>query len=366
MRKAICRGIGAGLALMLAAHGAGAKEDPVPAKEVVQTVQAVPSGAAIALEKIEIRIGNEIVSTSDIEEPMRQYREHFSLQLRGSELEAKMRETREKHIDRLIESKLLLLEAREQKIELQDSLVDEQLDKEIENVRAQFPSHQAFKEQLAKEHLTESEFREKRKGMIRENILRQRLLQSKIQEFKTGAEVSDAQLEAYYEENRKKFTRPVRAEVRQIFVTRPDTEMSNEDFQRAYQEKRQKIRRAQAELKSGKPFTEVARKYSEHKPTAEKGGDIGWLEEGGVGLPEFEKAAFQQVPIGQYSEILETAKGFFIIQVQDKQPGGQMPLEEVRGRIRQEIMAESSEKRYQAWIETLKKKYKIIYPSNHS
>jgi len=345
---------------------AAADEAPV-AKSVIQTAtKVVPAGAPVVVNKIEIWVGNEIITTLDIETPLKQYREHFSLEFRGPELEEKMKEVRSRHVERMIESKLLLLEARDQKIEVQDTLVEEQVQKEMEALQAQFPTHQAYKEQLAKDHLTEAEFRKQREQVVRETLMRQRLLQTKIQEFKTGVEVSDKQLKDYYEKRKEKFTRPSRVHLRQIFVARPDTGLSADEFKRRDAMARRKIQQALDELKAGKDFADVARRYSEHKVTAEKGGDIGWIEEGDIELPQFEKIAFYKLTPGQYSGIIDTVRGYFVIQLEDKQQGGQMPFAEVRGRIRKEMMAESSDKRYKAWLETLKKKFKVKYAEKSS
>ncbi|MCK5241321.1 peptidylprolyl isomerase [bacterium] len=359
MKNTICYIIIPGL-LFGSVTQVSATDKVIPATEVIQEAnQVVASGPAVEIDRIEIWIANEIITTKDITAPMRQYREHLSLKHRGPELEAKLKETRELHIERMIEGKLLLLEAREQEYDLSDTIVDEQVDKEIENMRSQFPSRQAFKAELAKEHLNETDFRKERKQMVHENLLRQRLLQTKIQEFKTGVEVTDTQLQEYYKQAVEKFTQPSRAHLSQIFVARPDVNLPGNVFKQKYQAARTKIRQARNALQAGTPFTEVARQYSEHKITAEKGGDIGWVEEGNIGMPEFEKVAFKTLAVGKYSEVVETVRGFFIIQLLDKQPGGQLPFEEVRGRIRKEMMAESSDKRYKAWLETLKKKFKV-------
>jgi parvulin-like peptidyl-prolyl isomerase len=361
MRKRMKHLLAAAL-LLAAVKTTLAVEEIQKAKEVIQVANKVVTvGAPVLVDKIEIRVGNEIITTQDIELPLAQFREQLSVRFRGAELEAEVEEARKKHIERLIEAKLLLLEARDQEIELKDTLVEEQVEKEIRELRAQFPTHQAYQEQLAQEHLTEAEFKQQRKDMVHVTMLRQQLLQSKIREFKTGIEVSDAQLQKYYESHKDKFYQPSRAKIRQIFVARPDTGLPEAEFKSRYQAARIKIQTALNELKAGKSFENVARRYSEHKPSADKGGDIGWIEEDAIGLPAFEKASFQQLEIGQQSEILDTVRGFFIVRLEDKQPGGLLPLVEVRGRIRQEMMAESSEKRYHAWLDTLKKKYKVQY-----
>lgn len=345
----------------LATGPAFAATDAASAGTTPAAVRAVPAGAPVAWNRIEIRVGSEIITTQDLEEPIRQIRERLSLELRGAELDAKVEEYRKLNLERAIENKLLLLEAQEQKIEVQDSVVEEQADKEIEALRAQFPSAKAFREKLKQEHLTEQDFRKLRQQLTKEMILRQRLLQTKMQELKTGAEVTEAQLKAYYQEHRKDFQRPSRARVSQIFVARPDTGLPTDEFTARDQQARTKIQAAASRLKQGADFSQVVREYSEHAATKDRGGDIGWIEPGDTGLREFEKTVFGTLPLGKPSGVVDTARGYFIVRVEDRQSGGQMPFEEVQGQLRKLIMEQGSEKRYQAWIESLKQKYKVEY-----
>ncbi len=350
---ALIAGLGTGTAL--------AAEAP-PAGSTIQTAaKAVPAGPAENVDRIEIRVGNEIITTLDIEEPLTQLRARFSQELRGEELEKKMEEIRGLHLKRLVESKLLLLEARKQEIEVGDAVVDEQADKEMETLRAQFNSSQAFKAQMAKEHLTEAEFKAYRKKLVRENLLRQRLLQMKMQELKTGAEVTNEQLRDYYEKHRQEFLRPTRVRLRQVYVARPDVSLPSDEFALRNRQALAKIRAAREQIRGGKSFETVAKNYSEHAATRERGGDIGWIEEGDVGLPEFERAVFKQLKLGRVSGVIDTARGYFVVKLEDRQAGGVAPYDEVQGMIRKKIMAEGSEKRYDIWIKTLKKKFKVAY-----
>jgi len=117
---------------------------------------------------------------------------------------------------------------------------------------------------------------------------------------------------------------------------------------------------ALAQLRAGKDFAAVALHYSEHRVTAEKGGEVGWLEKGEIGLPEFDREVFEKLRVGQTSGVIGTARGFFIVHLEDRQPGGVIPFDEVKGRIRQKLMNEGSEDRYRAWVESLKQKYPVV------
>lgn len=332
------------------------------AKEVrADAAQVIPTGPPVIVNQIEIKVGNEIITTVEIEAPLEQLQHYLKQEFRGEALQEKMIMAREEHVKKLIEGKLLLLEARQQKIEIPDAMVKENAEKEIEQLKSKFPSEEAFRKQLAIEHLNEYELLRQREKLVRENLMRQKLLQQKLQEFKTGAEISDETLKEYYEKNKEKFHSPGRARIKQIYVERPSTNLSNDDFMVKDNQAQAKISEARRLLQQGRTFAAVASQYSEHKLSAERGGDIGWIEAGDLGFPELEKAIFKQLALGALSDVVDTARGYFLIKVMDRQDGQTIPFEEVRGRIRQSVMAEGSEKRYNTWIESLKDNYKVVY-----
>jgi len=66
-------------------------------------------------------------------------------------------------------------------------------------------------------------------------------------------------------------------------------------------------------IKKGGNFEELAKTSSEHKETAKKGGDIGWLAMSGNFPPEFKDAAFAIKADGIVSEPVKTKFGWHII-----------------------------------------------------
>lgn len=97
------------------------------------------------------------------------------------------------------------------------------------------------------------------------------------------------------------------------------------------------------EVKAGKDFAELARKYSEDEDTAKNGGDLDYFSRGRM-VPEFEGAAFAMEP-GATSDLVKTQYGFHIIKVVDKRPASIKPLEEVQQQITDQILWEKAQAR---------------------
>ncbi len=94
--------------------------------------------------------------------------------------------------------------------------------------------------------------------------------------------------------------------------------------------------KAQAEsllkqINGGANFAELAKKYSEDTGSADKGGDLGWIERGQT-LPEFERVAFSLKP-GETSGIVKTEVGYHIIRVIAHEDAHLPSFDEVKAQI---------------------------------
>lgn len=100
-----------------------------------------------------------------------------------------------------------------------------------------------------------------------------------------------------------------------------------------------KIDELYSKLKEGEKFEEVARKYSDDKPSAEKGGQLQWFN-GTSPIPaDFQKAAFALQNNGDYSEPFTTPYGYHIVKRLDKK--GLASFDEMKGEIKQRIAKDS-------------------------
>lgn len=116
-----------------------------------------------------------------------------------------------------------------------------------------------------------------------------------------------------------------------------------------------KIDEIYAKLQAGAKFDDMARQFSDDKPSAEKGGQLQWF--GSSRMPiEFEKASFALKNNGDYSQPFETKYGWHIVKRLDKK--GLLSFDEMKGDLKQRISKDSRSQAGQAsLIENLKKEY---------
>ncbi|GAA5233794.1 SurA N-terminal domain-containing protein [Verticiella sediminum] len=151
--------------------------------------------------------------------------------------------------------------------------------------------------------------------------------------------VSDDALASYYEQNKNRYTSPERRRVSHILI---QPEGQGEAAVAAA--------RAEAEALLGKlraqpdSFAEVAREASQDSGTAAQGGDLGWLDRGMM-VPAFENAAFA-LKQGEISEPVQTDFGIHLIKADEVQPSQVQPLAEVRDRLLEEIRNQQAGERF--------------------
>jgi peptidyl-prolyl cis-trans isomerase D len=120
-----------------------------------------------------------------------------------------------------------------------------------------------------------------------------------------GPEVSDQQLQQYYDSHKDDYKTDERASLECVIFSKKPSE---DDWLRVKKE----ADAIKARIDAGEDFAELAKAYSEDG-SAKNGGDLGKFKKGSM-VPEFEQAAFALEP-GQVSEPVRTRFGWHIIKV---------------------------------------------------
>jgi peptidyl-prolyl cis-trans isomerase D len=154
-----------------------------------------------------------------------------------------------------------------------------------------------------------------------------------FEQFSGPVQLTDKEVEDYYSANRAtKFTTPKQAKVRYIMV-RLDAGADAKQKEAA----QALANRIVAEARGGKNFADLAKKESQD-PSAEKGGEIGWLNQGQ--LPEALDKQIFALAKGEISEPIETPVGFHIVKVEDIKEEKTLSLAEAKPVITRELKLE--------------------------
>lgn len=261
-------------------------------------------------------------------------------QAQGMEINAEQQGILEEQlVDQLIARELVLQDGAARGI----APTDEEVQAELDAIRGQFPSEEAFQEALAQQNLTLDEIERN----IAEQIIIEEILESDVL---AEAMVDEAAAREFYEDNPSFFETPDQVRASHILLL---TQGATED-ERA--EARETIETILSELQDGGDFEALAREYSEDG-TAERGGDLGFFGRGQM-VPEFEQAAFD-LSVGETSGIVETQFGFHIVRVTDRMDAGTQSFDEVRGQIEQFLGQEVQQDAFESYIERLREDAEI-------
>ncbi len=250
------------------------------------------------LDRVVAVVDKEIILLSELEAQLQLY----SIQTRTNLSDEAVRDSlREEFLDRMIEDKVLLVEAeRDTSINITNKEVDEALTKQIETIRSQFPSEDAFQEQLRSEGLTLKGLRDQYRDEVKNQILKDMLIQKRL----AGVRVSSGEVKRFYDENKESLPeKPAGVRLSHILLDAQPGQATRDSLL-------QYVGLILQKVIEGEDFGLLAKTYSDD-PSGSEGGDLGWFSRGEM-VPEFEDAAFGLQP-GQISDVVESPFGFHII-----------------------------------------------------
>jgi peptidyl-prolyl cis-trans isomerase D len=138
--------------------------------------------------------------------------------------------------------------------------------------------------------------------------------------------VKDEDLQAWYEKNKNRYSENEKRHGHHILIAIQDAKDPKSDAAALA-----KAQQVLAELKSGKDFGELARKYSADPGSAAQGGDLGWAERNAYVAP-FSDALFSMQP-GQLSDPVKSQYGYHIIRLDEIRPAHVLTLADGRAKI---------------------------------
>ncbi len=327
--------------------------------------QSKPAASAVSLPDPVAVVEGEKISRADLEEAFNNV--VASSGMKADELSAEQKIAGYREIlDALIIDKLVGRKA--SSVEVPDAEVDA----EIARVKAQFPSEDVFKAEMAKANETDASFRE----MVKKMLQQQKWMQSQVGD---SAKIDDAEIQKFYEEHKKEFERPETVRASHILIRVPENasdEVVAEKKQAAIAAlQRVNAQSATAEagglvagiksLFGSKPeqpaedtFAIVAKEVSEEPGAKESGGDLNFFPKERM-VPEFAEAAFAMQKGEISKEPVRTQFGWHIIKVTDRRDAGVMPFEEVKTQIGSYLEGSKRPQAERAIIDRLRSEAKV-------
>lgn len=270
----------------------GCKEHPAPAP-----APSASSSLPTASGPIAARVGSEVVTVAEVEAEIRKMPEAARAAYQETEAKKKL-------IQRLAQSKLLALVARER------GLLD---DPEVRRVVNQ--------------------------------ALVNRLLEREVDEALKEVRIAPAEVDRYLKEHPGELSRPDEVHAAMIVVANADD-----------------ARRLLPQARAAQDAQAFGKLATEHSTDASRrhAGDLGFFAAASTAQPqEVVEAAFALKAPGDTAGPIETDQGFAIVRLLEKRAGYERPLETVRPRVEAKLREKLRTKRIEELVQSLKKDHPI-------
>lgn len=199
------------------------------------------------------------------------------------------------------------------------------------------------------------------------------------QNFKQDVKVDDAAITRHYEQNRERFVTPEQASIEYLELSAQDLakgiQPDEQALRKLYEELRanfsvgeqrrvshilftlppnaddktitaakDKAEGALKRLRAGEPFAKLAKEYSQDTATAQKGGDLGFVEPGM--LDPMVESALSAVKPGEPGELVQGTSGFHIVKVTEVKPARVKTFDEVRAELEAEYRQRTAQQQF--------------------
>lgn len=202
-----------------------------------------------------------------------------------------------------------------------------EIDARENQLKANF-SGDTWSQMLASRGLTESDVR----GIIQEQLVMNKALATRVT-------ITPAQIKDYFKKNHARFDKPAQAMVRHMLVPNPAL-----------------ASQVDADVKSGKSFSALAKKYSIDPPSKTKGEPEPIVQ--GQLTPTADNYAFS-APIGQVSPPIKTPFGYYILQVESRIPTQKATLAGATPQIIQQLREQQEGPLSAPFLQSLEQKAEI-------
>jgi foldase protein PrsA len=229
----------------------------------------------------------------------------------------------------LIQAEWVQQEAEAQGVEVTDKEVKRSFEQQKKQA---FPNDKAYQQFLETSGMTEEDilFR------VKLDQLQQKLTQKVTED---AQKVTNADVEEYYNKNKKRFAQPERRDLR-VVLTKTQAQ----------------ARQAKNALDDGQSWKSVVKRYSIDEASKAQGGKLPAVTEG-----QQEKALDQAVfaaKKGQLEGPVETQFGWYVFEVEKITPASQQTLEESRETIRNLLRSQGQQKALDDFIKDFRENYK--------
>jgi len=281
-----------------------------------------------AQDQVVAVVNNEIITQKDLNDFLNFIRMQYSRDLKGKELEEKVQGMKQDLLQRLIEDRLILQQAKNEKVIIEPSRVKAR----IIELKKRYPTESEFDDDLAKQGLVEADLENK----IREQMLMYAVIQQKVRDkiIVRPEEITD-----FYNKNKQQFLAP---EERQL------TMIISQDEKQA--------KELSYYLRLGQKLEELATRYAFTTNTlsAWKGEEL---------RKEIEDTVFK-LGMGEVSEAVKVDQQYYVFRLDNITASHELSLTQSQDKIQPYLFEKKMQESLTKWLDELKNQSYIKLAGN--
>jgi peptidyl-prolyl cis-trans isomerase SurA len=283
------------------------------------------------IDRVVAVVNGDVIMMSELQEAIVLSRRDARALPEGPDLERTV-------LNRLVDHRLQVQEAKREKIEV----TDDELRTQIEDfVKRNGGDREKIEVQLQAQGVTWEALRRE----LRDQLLAQRVRGRRVVR---RSSVTEAEVDRYLADNRDRFDAGLKYHARHIAVTADPTTSPA-----AWEHAKQEIDSIVAALATGADFADLARARSKDSTSA-SGGDLGWLARGELDA-SFERPllALQK---GQVTAPIRSGAGFHLLKLEDREELTAERLADARQQVRDLLLQKKAQERFDEWVEGLRRR----------
>ncbi|WP_448874191.1 SurA N-terminal domain-containing protein [Desulfobulbus propionicus] len=289
-------------------------------------------------------VNDDTITLSEVNELGQSFFKKITAETPPERLSEALYQARLTVIDKLIDKKLLIQEAKKLQVQVSDQDVDNAVQRILANNKATMDQ---FRKELNSMGMSEKQYREE----LRDQILSSKLI---TYEVRTKVVITEEKILDYYNTHYTEQTGAGGYRLRQIGCIW-GTPLADGSVP-TQEEARDKIQKAHRLARDGKDFQELARQYSD-LPTAKDGGNLGLFQKDE--LAAYIRDAIANLKSGEISPVVETGNSYQIYEVVSTEQGetvAKTSYESVKDQIREKLYQQAMETRFKDWLKSIRDK----------
>ncbi|MFA5093096.1 MAG: peptidyl-prolyl cis-trans isomerase [Candidatus Omnitrophota bacterium] len=281
-----------------------------------------------AEDKVVAVVNNEVITQKDLSDFINFIRMQYAREFRGKALEEKVTAMKQDLLQRLIEDRIILAQAKIEKVTADPNRIKAK----IADVKKRYPSDAEFVRDLAKQGLVQADLENK----VRDQLLMYNVIEQKV---RSKVVVWPEEITTYYNQNKRQFLRPEERLLTVIIL--PNEEIA---------------KTVSYQLRIGSRIEELATKYqfTTDKLSALQGQQL---------RSEIEETVFK-LGLTEISNPVKIDGQYYVFRLDEIMGSQQLTLDEAQSKIQMFLFEKKMQEGLAKWLNELKKQSYIKIVEN--